>query len=162
MKMIIRIITRILTLAYVQKGKFPHIKEGLKLKIPINEICYSPIQGGKSYFKLEEDNKFVVTEARSARVYIGNCVTGLDDPSFQRYIASDATEMEHLVGDDIPNSKKEILGRGIFVERCDVPDFLMKKINHHKFQFARNISPYKKVVVFWAYDLDEDIHYFFI
>lgn len=43
-----------LTLAYVKKGTFHHIKEELKLKIPIKEICYSPIFGGKSYFNLEE------------------------------------------------------------------------------------------------------------
>jgi len=41
-----------LTLAYVQKGKFPHIKEGFKLQVPITQICYGPIQGGKSYFDL--------------------------------------------------------------------------------------------------------------
>lgn len=41
-----------LTLAYVQKGKFPHVKEGFKLNVPISEICYSPISGGKSYFEL--------------------------------------------------------------------------------------------------------------
>jgi hypothetical protein len=41
-----------LTLAYVQKGKFPHVKEGLRLQVPIKTICYSPIQGGKSYFEL--------------------------------------------------------------------------------------------------------------
>lgn len=43
-----------LTLAYVQKGKFPHVKEGLNIKFPITEICYSPISGGKSYFELEK------------------------------------------------------------------------------------------------------------
>jgi hypothetical protein len=41
-----------LTLAYVQKGKFPYIKEGLRIQVPIKTICYSPIQGGKSYFEL--------------------------------------------------------------------------------------------------------------
>lgn len=41
-----------LTLAYIQKGKFPYVKEGFKLQIPITQICYGPIQGGKSYFDL--------------------------------------------------------------------------------------------------------------
>lgn len=45
-----------ITLGYVKKGKFPYIKEGLKLKIPISEICYSPISGAKSYFPLNDDN----------------------------------------------------------------------------------------------------------
>ena len=41
-----------LTLAYVQKGKFPFVKEGMRLQLPIKQLCYSPIQGGKSYFNL--------------------------------------------------------------------------------------------------------------
>jgi len=41
-----------LTLAYVQKGKFPYVKEGFKLQVPITQICYGPIQGAKSYFDL--------------------------------------------------------------------------------------------------------------
>jgi 2'-5' RNA ligase len=50
-----------LTLAYVQKGKFPHIKEGLNIKFPITEICYSPISGAKSYFTLENDDLDEIT-----------------------------------------------------------------------------------------------------
>ena len=45
-----------LTLAYVQKGKFDHVKEGLKLNVPVRKLCYSPINGGKSYFDLNEGN----------------------------------------------------------------------------------------------------------
>ena len=47
-----------LTLAYVQKGKFPHKKEGFRLSVPVKEICYSPISGAKSYFPLEEENTY--------------------------------------------------------------------------------------------------------
>ena len=45
-----------LTLAYVQKGRFNKIKEGLQIKALIKEICYSPISGTKSYFTLEESH----------------------------------------------------------------------------------------------------------
>lgn len=41
------------TLAYIKPGSFPHVREGLQIKVLITEICYSPISGGKSYFKLE-------------------------------------------------------------------------------------------------------------
>lgn len=41
------------TVAYVKPQSFPHIKEGLNLKIMVDTVCYSPIKGGKSYFKLE-------------------------------------------------------------------------------------------------------------
>ena len=46
-----------LTLAYVQKGKFNRIKEGLKLNVLVKKLCYSPISGGKSYFDLTESNQ---------------------------------------------------------------------------------------------------------
>ena len=41
-----------LTLGYVKKGMFPYVINGLNIKIPIKQICYSPISGGKSYFEL--------------------------------------------------------------------------------------------------------------
>jgi hypothetical protein len=34
-----------MTLAYVQKGSFPHIREGLKIKVPITGFKYSGPQG---------------------------------------------------------------------------------------------------------------------
>lgn len=44
-----------ITLAYVKKGTFTEKKEGLNIVIPITEVCYSPISGGKSYFPLEKN-----------------------------------------------------------------------------------------------------------
>jgi len=44
-----------ITLAYVKKNRFPYVKEGLNIRIPVDKVCYSPIQGGKSYFQLEEN-----------------------------------------------------------------------------------------------------------
>lgn len=41
-----------LTIAYVQKGRFPFVKEDIRLKVPIRTICYSPISGDKSHFDL--------------------------------------------------------------------------------------------------------------
>jgi len=43
-----------LTLCYVKPNTNILIKEGLKLKTLIREICYSPISGGKSYFNLDD------------------------------------------------------------------------------------------------------------
>lgn len=45
-----------LTLAYVHKGKFPHVKENVRLSVPVRKVCYSPIKGGKSYFDLEPND----------------------------------------------------------------------------------------------------------
>ena len=41
-----------MTLAYVQKGKFPHIKEGLSLSLPITKFKYSGQDGKKLYINL--------------------------------------------------------------------------------------------------------------
>ena len=57
-----------LTLAYVQKGRFNHIKEGLRLQVPVRQICYSPISGGKSYWGLEEGNIHHDIDAQIARL----------------------------------------------------------------------------------------------
>ena len=40
------------TLAYVQKGKFPHIKEGLNLSVPVTRFKYSSQNGKKLYINL--------------------------------------------------------------------------------------------------------------
>lgn len=45
-----------MTIAYVKKGTFPHTKE-LGLVVPVDSLCYSPINGGKSYFNLKQDVK---------------------------------------------------------------------------------------------------------
>lgn len=57
-----------LTLAYVQKGKFNCIKEGLRMQVPIKRICYSPISGGKSYWGLEENNTHYDIDSKIARL----------------------------------------------------------------------------------------------
>lgn len=41
-----------MTIAYVKKGTFSHTKD-IDLNVPITEVCYSPIQGGKSNFELK-------------------------------------------------------------------------------------------------------------
>jgi 2'-5' RNA ligase len=41
-----------MTLAYVQKGRFPHIKEGLNLSVPVTRFKYSGQNGRKLYINL--------------------------------------------------------------------------------------------------------------
>jgi 2'-5' RNA ligase len=41
-----------MTLAYVQKGRFPHIKEGLNLSVPVTRFKYSGQNGKKLYINL--------------------------------------------------------------------------------------------------------------
>lgn len=41
-----------MTVAYVKKGMFPHIKEGMNLKVPITRFKYSGQDGKKLYINL--------------------------------------------------------------------------------------------------------------
>ena len=52
-----------LTLGYVKKGLFPNLQKEINFQILIDKVYYSPIQGDKSYFTLEEDvNTDIETE----------------------------------------------------------------------------------------------------
>lgn len=55
-----------LTLAYVKKGTF-NIKKELNISVTINNVCYSPIAGSKSYFELNEGQSFDI-DAQIARL----------------------------------------------------------------------------------------------
>jgi 2'-5' RNA ligase superfamily len=140
-----------ITLAYTKKQAPIHRKDGLKMTIPIKEICYSPISGGKSHFILEDTTKKFH--------YIGDCVTGIEDEQFRDQVASDATEISHLVDDE---KGKRTLTEQQFISNCDVPDFVRQKIHQHEFEFAINNSRYTHHDVVWAYDTNDDIHYFFV
>jgi hypothetical protein len=85
--------------------------------------------------------------------YVGNCVTGLDDPYFQKNVCSDATEMSNIVDE----SNNIFVSADEFIEQVKWPDVL-GSINDEKFDFAFN----PRENIYWAYDIEQDIHYFFI
>ena len=41
-----------MTIAYEKSGTFKFPRSGMNIRIPINEVCYSPARGGKSCFDL--------------------------------------------------------------------------------------------------------------
>lgn len=84
----------------------------------------------------------------------GDCVTGLDDPYFQRRICSDATEMAGVV-DEYSN---EFLTKDEFLNKVNWPEEHMGPADENRFDFAYN--PQKDI--YWAYDIDDDVHYFFV
>jgi len=84
---------------------------------------------------------------------IGNCVTGLDDPYFQRNICYDATEMAGVVDEysnNFINSEK-------FLNKVNWNKNILGFAADNMFEFAYN--PDKDI--YWAYNIEEDIHYFF-
>ena len=89
----------------------------------------------------------------AAKVYVGNCVHGLEDPQFTNLIAADATELAQLIEAGIS------LAPHSFFALCSVEKPLATAIQQQpqNFEFAIN----QKRNVIWAYDLDQDIHYFY-
>lgn len=43
-----------MTLAYIKKGRFPHSLHEINLRMLIDTVCYSPIQGDKAYYNLND------------------------------------------------------------------------------------------------------------
>lgn len=91
--------------------------------------------------------------------FVGDCVTGLDDPTFQDTVAADVTELVQLVewGEEItwddfyniadvePGIKKKI---EIAFESGDTDDYMFY------YHYDRNIA--------WIYDNLEDVEYFYV
>ena len=84
---------------------------------------------------------------------IGNCVTGLDDPYFQRNVCYDATEMAGIVDED----SNEFLTSKEFIEKINWDENILGIAADNMFEFAYN--PNKDI--YWAYNMEEDVHYFF-
>lgn len=80
-------------------------------------------------------------------VYIGDCVTGLEDDYFSCMIASDATELQQLVEK----------GEAVPVVPPEVRDYLpFLDVDVKRCSFGRNER------VLWAHETEKDVHYFFL
>jgi len=86
--------------------------------------------------------------------YAGNCVTGLDDPYFQRNVCYDATEMAGIV-DEFSN---EFIQADEFVKKVNWPSDQLGPAEDTIYDFAYN--KYKDI--YWAYHIDNDVHLFFV
>lgn len=84
----------------------------------------------------------------------GNCVTGLDDPYFQRNVCDDATEMAGIVDED----SNEFLTSEEFVKKVNWDKNILGIADDNMFEFAYN--EYKDI--YWAYNIEDDVHFFFI
>ena len=84
----------------------------------------------------------------------GNCVTGLNDPYFQRRVCSDATEMAGVVDE----YSSEFMNKEEFLSKVNWNEKYLGPAEENRFDFAYN--PDKDI--YWAYDIDEDVHYFFV
>lgn len=93
------------------------------------------------------------------KVFIGNCVTGLEDPQFQDMIAGDATVMAQLVegGEEITKDD--------FLKICHVDPEILEELNmaekddyvdDYEFYYNRDKN------IAWYYDTLEDVEYFYV
>lgn len=82
------------------------------------------------------------------RVFIGNCVNGLDDRQFREYIANNATELAQLVENSKEISKEE------FVKNCNIEVKLKKSFEYFYHNEDKELYFYR--------DIKKDIEYFYI
>lgn len=81
-------------------------------------------------------------------VFIGNCITGLDDKQFREYIADDATLLAQLVESSKRISKKE------FLKNCYIEVKLKKSFEYFYHNGDEEIYFYR--------DVKRDVEYFYI
>lgn len=93
-------------------------------------------------------------------IYRGDCITGLDDIDFCRYVASDATELQQIVHSE--NEDVEHPTPGEFHKLVDVlPE-------HEHYLLMPNVSLGSPELGFnetsgvaWIWDEETDTHYFY-
>lgn len=85
------------------------------------------------------------------KYFIGNCVDGLDDDSFCNTVAYDATQLAQLV-----ENGKEISFND-FLINCEVDPQFISQIS----KAPANYEFYVNASIYWIYDNDKDIHYFY-
>ena len=86
--------------------------------------------------------------------YVGNCVTGLDDPYFQKNVCYDATEMAGIV-DEYDN---KFMQADEFTKKVNWPSDQLGPAEDTIYDFAYN----EDKDIYWAYHIENDVHLFFI
>jgi len=95
--------------------------------------------------------------------FIGDCVTGLDDPMFRRYVADDATEMAQLVENGEEITKDNFYAMAFHTVDTGMPPkenvdaaFRSGDVDDYQFYYNRGKN------VAWIYDSLEDVEYFYV
>ncbi len=88
------------------------------------------------------------------KIFIGNCISGLDDPYFQNTLGIyDATELAQLVENGIKISYEQ------FLNYANLHPETIKKIqqNPENYEFYYN----RERNIVWIYNINEDVEYFY-
>jgi hypothetical protein len=87
------------------------------------------------------------------RVFIGQCVSGLDDPGFCDIVGYDATEMAQLVENGQEISFQD------FLSKCILESTVLSSIESEPNRYIFFINIDRNIL--WIYDKGSDIHYFY-
>jgi len=89
----------------------------------------------------------------SKKIFVGNCINGLEDPFFQQTIADDATLLAQLIenGQEIDYNQ--------FMNLCDIHPETKNIIE----QFPENYKFYYNpdTGIAWYYDINKDVEFFY-
>jgi hypothetical protein len=113
-----------------------------------NTLNYLKNQG----VQLTAKNKKWYKKAQSKKAFVGDCATGLDNDTFQRYIAQDATELAQLIENSNPISLDQ------FLDLCMTDEKFRNRILRNKDIFEA--GQFNDVI--WLWDTNRDIHYFYV
>ena len=103
--------------------------------------------------KIINTYKYSKMNKKAKLEFIGDCVTGLNDSLFQRYIAEDATELAQIV-----DNGQQIDQQQFFNIASVHPDYIkMFNSNPENYEYYYNFD--KNIA--WFYDNNKDIEYFY-
>ena len=86
----------------------------------------------------------------SSKIFVGDCVSGLNDEYFKDNIAFDATDLSQLVENGKEISEQEFL---------NIAELSYKTIQNLNGNYSYFYNPDRDVA--WFYDEDNDIEYFY-
>jgi hypothetical protein len=91
---------------------------------------------------------------KAEKVYIGNCINGLDDEHFSQRVADDATSLAQIV------ENGEEINEQMFFNMVSLPYENIQNLsnNPQNFEYYYN----KDVDIAWIYDINRDVEYFYI
>lgn len=89
--------------------------------------------------------------AQVKKIFVGDCVNGLNNEVFKDVIAEDATELAQLIENSTPITLSQ------FLDLCDIDIKFKKRIIGSKDIFKA--GQFNNIV--WLYDKSRDKHYFY-
>ena len=88
------------------------------------------------------------------RIFVGSCITGLENEYFREMVADDATMLAQLV-----ENGKEI-NKDDFFRACNLEPEIVNQLNENFVNYKYYYNNDENVA--WYYDIGADVEYFYI